>query len=357
MSLDLSKAVASGLVFIGGEEEVIRWRRLKEVLATAEIAPEDFDFETITADAKPIGDWLASVTTLPFMSARRTVVVRNVLRVDPKEFEAKLKTKLPNESLLILVGDEEPGSDDRQRTFTTRSTAWAKLVPKLGGTFIPCSLDSRTFQSSIQQEVKAMGKKMGGQATVLLEEMTGSHFSRALRELEKVRLFVGDAPEIQAADVREVVAPSREWSIWSLIDSVAAPNPTQALKQLRIVLGSPTKIEEAANRNILPQLSRHFRLLFQARVCLDHGQTPPALSEQVLRQLPAKHIGLEKPFVINKIMGQARKLDRNACARGLTAIAEADGKLKGSLPGFNALDTMETLILQLCQTVGQPVAR
>lgn len=357
MSPDLTKAVASSLVFIGGDEEEIRWRRLKELLATAEITPEDFDCETFTADSKPIGDWLASVTTLPFMAARRTVIVRNILRVDPKEFESKLKGRLPDESLLILVGDDEPGSDDRQRTFSTRSTAWSKLVPKLGGTYLPCSLDSRTFQSSIQQEVKAMGKKMGGQATILLEEMTGSHFSRALRELEKVRLFVGDAPEIQASDIREVVAPSREWSIWSLIDAVAAPNPTLALKQLRIVLGSPTKIEEAANRNILPQLSRHFRLLFQARVCLDHGQTPPALSETVLRQLPVKHIGLEKPFVINKIMGQARKLDRAACVAGLAAIAETDAKLKGALPAFNALDTMETLVLQLCSTVGQPIAR
>lgn len=352
MKKAFDRASQSNLILIWGQEDELRRETLRELLVHLETGPDDFDFDAIGATDKSIGDWISSVSTIPFFAERRTLVVRNLLRIDPKEVTVnKILTQVPSSGRLILVADEESGGEDRAQRLATMAKQWSAAVTQAGGVCFDCTIDPKSFQAELSQEAKKREKRMSGPALNLLQEMTGGHYSRAVAELEKLCLFVGDSPEIREADVSQVVLASHEWSIWVLVDAVAKGNTAAALRQLRIILSSRNKLEEAALRSVLPQLTRHIRLLWQARACLDVGERPPNLSTTCLKMLPEKNISHEKQFVVNKLLQQAQGVTLWQCSRCLEELAIADGRLKGQLPAGSTLDTLEIMVLNLSNTL------
>jgi hypothetical protein len=122
LSFSAAKALASRVIMLSGEEEALRRRALTEILRLA-TEDGDFDLQTFEAgDAEP-GEWIASAGTSPFLSARRTVVVRHLLRRDEIDGIGGLKT-LPESALLVLVADEESGDESKQRRLATVRKNW-----------------------------------------------------------------------------------------------------------------------------------------------------------------------------------------------------------------------------------------
>lgn len=343
MKLKLPDLSQTRILLIAGDEDALRRRAFGEVLTGLGVSADDFDLEAFNADTRPPQDWEAAAGTPPFFSPRRVVIVRQVLRQDPP---AK-SLAIPETGFLLLVADEESGSEDKQRQFTTRGKAWAKWCKEAGGYTVDCTVDPKLLQNLLRAEAEQMGKKMSVPAAKLLEEMTGANFSRAMGEIEKLSLFLGDRHEIREEDVRKVVFPTRDWSLWSLIDAVIDQKPAVALAELRSLLGTSTKVEEAANRSILPQLSRQVRLVWQARVCLDQGDRAPDVRPSTLALLPEKNISGERGFVITKAFRQAGRLSLAQLTDALQELADADAQLKGALPSAGARETLETLILRL----------
>jgi DNA polymerase III delta subunit len=264
----------------------------------------------------------------------------------------QLKT-LPEYSRLILVADDEPG-DDKSRKFETNGRWWAGAVQKCDG--IVC--DFKSFSSNALKNLKAdaieRGKTLSERAAAALLEMTGGSLSRSLQELEKLLLFVGEKDTIQEADVRAVAVPSPEWSVYKLVDSALAGNPGLALRQLRILVGSVAKAEEAAFSRILPQLSRQLRLVWQARLFIESKASlqdpPPAL----LARLPEKpRITGERDFVQRNAMQMARKLSFAQLAACFEIVSDTDSALKGLLPSIEPMDTLERMVLKMEQVVGR----
>src|SRR5947209_8185433 len=136
MKWDADKALTFQIVMLSGSEDRMRMAALNELL-TAASGGDDFDLEVFIADSSTPSQWYGSASTAPFLSPRRTVVVRNILRKDPKEVQ--LQT-LPQTGLLVLVADDEGGDADKQRRVDTWKKSWGNLVAKSGGTVIELSL-------------------------------------------------------------------------------------------------------------------------------------------------------------------------------------------------------------------------
>ena len=99
---------------LGGDEEELRRRAFHDILAAANIEKDDFDMVSMEADFQSPMDWYASVSTSPFLSERRTTIIRHLLRCDVDKLKSVDLSKLPESSLLILIADDESG-DDEQR--------------------------------------------------------------------------------------------------------------------------------------------------------------------------------------------------------------------------------------------------
>lgn len=346
--------MASKVVMLSGDEDALRSRALQE-LVTAATLEDDFDIEVVDAGETGPTQWSASAGTAPFLSSRRTVIVRHLLRCDG--IETAGWKDLPETALMVLVADDESGDDSKQSRLTTLRGHWEKAVKASGGHIEVFKTDPKQVVESIRQEAIRFGKKMSPKAAETLAEMCGGSLSRALEELEKLALFVGSNEQISDVDVRDVAMPSREWNVYKMVDAAFNGDGGEALRQLRILVGSSTKAEDAAFARILPTIHRQLKLIWQAKLILNAKANPEDPPDSVTRLFPDNPSILKQaPFVRNKAMRSARTVNLKQLAQCFQILSDADSRLKGQLPSFSGMESLEQMLLQMIETL-RPMAQ
>lgn len=342
---------SSRVVAISGKEGSLRRQALQTTLEA--LAVDEFDIQTFEAGESSSVDWIASAGTAPFLSDRRVTIVRHLLRAEADVAPDKFAS-LPPSASLILVADDELGDDQRQTRLAAIRTKWENTVRSGGGHVVVCTVDPRDVIPALKAEATALGKQISAQALALLVEMTGQSLSRSIEELNKVALFVGENPQIRELDVQRVAMSSREYNAFKLVDSALSGNPGDALRMLNDLVASRARADDVAHASLFPNLRRQLRLLWQARVVLDHGQTIDTVSSEVAALLPDKpNLLREKEFVQGKIMRLARNLTLDQIAQCMQSLSDADSGLKGLKPSFSGQDTLERLALNLSRTVSR----
>ncbi len=361
MKFDAAKALAHKVVLIGGAEEALRRAALRALLAAVSPDEEDFDRESIFADAKAPMEWVASAGTAPFLSPRRTTLIRNLLRVDPRDWAgggavkdkdhplAKAFLGLPDTALLVLVADDESGDEAKQRTLAGLGKRWASLVTAGGGFVASFDVDPKKVAEAVRQEVQGRGLKMSPAAASLLAEMSGGRLSVALAEIEKLAVYIGASDTIRESDVREAATPEKEYNVYGLVDAVVAGEQGRALTQLRILFDRADRVENEAFPRVFPTLLRQFRLIWQARLCIEDGCSPKAPSSAVRAMLPEKpNLSTEGDWSQERAMRAARRIGLAATRACFDELVDADAKMKGLRPSFDAMDTLEQMVLRMC---------
>jgi DNA polymerase III subunit delta len=352
MSFSVEKALQHRVILLAGDEEFLRREALRALLDASGASDEDFDLQHFDAGESSPAEWAAAVGTAPFLSARRTGIVRHLLRVETDRLGGIDLKALPPTALLILVADDEGGDETKQQRLRTVRQHWEKMVAGAEGFVAPLKADVKALTDTLRREASERGKPLASGGAQLLAEMCGSSLSRSIGELEKVILFAGDEPSIREDHIRQVVVPSREWNVFRLVDATLSGEVAEALNQLRILVGSPGKAEDAAFRNILPNVSRTLRLLWQARLCLDASAAPGDPPPQVRAMFPERpNLASEKSFVQSKVMKMARGVSLAQLAGCLAVLADTDARLKGGLPAFNANETLERMVLEMAKIV------
>ena len=349
MKLDVESTIQNRVILICGEEDYLRRSAMLAVRKHLIEANDEFDVETIFAnEAQPI-EWTAKVGTTPFLSDRRVLLVRNLLSFGPPEekFEEQLSALPVSAALILVTNEDQSGDDEKRRKEKVLVQAWQTTVRKGGGAIVSCSIDSKGIVPVIRDEATALGKALAPQAAQLLADFCGQSLSRSLEELEKLAMFVGEANEIRVADIQFAVVPSREWSVFSLVDAVTAQRTSEAISQLRILLASAKKADEAAIRSILPNMSRQLKLIWQARLSQDAGvRSAETIPQSLCNEWPDKpNLAKEKAFPQRKAWEAARNCPADLAVRCLEEVADADARLRGILPTNGGYETMERLVL------------
>lgn len=349
MKFDAEKALKHQIVLLAGAEPVLRREALNKLVKLASDGDE-FDTVVFTADSTPVSEWIGNVCTAPFLSPRRVVVVRQLLRNDGWE---QLSSNLPESALLILVADDEPSEDQYKASKAqTAMRNWKSSVTKAKGMVSDLSVDSKTLMITLKDDAKANGKDLTTPAATALREMCGDSYSRAVDELQKIYSFLGDRSRITEDDVRQIVVPSREWNIFKLLDAVVASDSGGALRQLQILIGSSSKAEAVAFSTILPQLSRTFRLILQARMILDAKADASNVPPDIARLLPTKNNLLqEKEYPRTKAFQGAAQMSLRQVSECLVLVADTDAKLKGLGASYSGYDTLQRLVLDMIEVI------
>jgi DNA polymerase-3 subunit delta len=348
MVFQADKAAAHRVVFLGGDEEILRRRALASLLAFCGADADAFDVENMEGGINTPGDWIAASGTAPFLAARRIVTVRRLLRTDIDGVKRGVFKSLPETALIILVADDEAGDDERQRRLRQTRAAWEKLVAAEAGHVESFKLDPRAIRQMVKDEAESLDRKISEASLDLLIEMTGGGLSRAFEELEKLALFTQGETAIREAEIRQLVAPTREWNVFKLVDALASGQVAEALRQLKILVGSQSKAEDAAMRSILPQTSRSLKLLWQGRLFFEAGRQPAAPTPELLEMLPERpRLSNEMAFLQTRTMNVSRRLTLDQIADGLEIVARTDARLKGLGDAFSAMDTLESMVLEM----------
>jgi DNA polymerase-3 subunit delta len=351
MGSSSAAAAKSAVVMLSGSEEELRRRALRGLVDVPGVDP--IDVEVYVAGESEPSAWYSAALTAPFLSDRRVVVVRNLLRAggpdDAPDSVLDLKA-VPPSARLVLVADDEQGDDFKQRRLDALARQWERRVEESGGKVLRFEVGSSEVKKQLRTEIEALGRTATVRALDLLIEMTGGSFSRAVEELEKLDLFVEREATIQERDVLAVVVPSREWNVFRLVDAIVAGQVAEALAQLRTVIELPQKAEDAAMQRILPALNRQLRLIWQARLCVEAGCAPQSAPDSVARHFLEKpSLAQERDFVIRNAMRAARSMDFALLARCFEIVGNADAALKGLLPSFSAGETLEQMVLRMAE--------
>lgn len=365
MKLDLSKAVNQPVVLLQSAEGSLVTQALHSLLAAHTLPDEPLETEVFVGDASTPSSWVGSAGVVPFLTETRIVVVRGLGRCNPsKHWDAKVTKNhpfvkdlagLPDTARLILVGDEEGGSQEKRQTAQEQVERWSKLVGFAGG--LVCRLDlspDETTQALIDRAA-AHGKKLSKPLAEKLSQMLGGQSGLALAEVDKLVLYIGDEKTISDQAIERLVIPEIDYNIFQLSDGVFRGDSRFALKQLQLLSARIPDMQAESLSRVLPMLHRHLRFAWQARICLEARCRPNDPPESVKQLFPDKpQLSAEKDWLQKKHMDAAKGLNFHKLSLCLAELAKADHKLKGILPAFKAEETIELLVLNMTQICRDP---
>lgn len=353
MISNIPKLVASKCVLYNVHEAALLKTELAALFAEVGIEKGDYDLEEFTAESSSLDMWVSSAGTFPFLAPKRVVVVRNLQKSNDPNVDVNKLKMLGDFSLLILLASHDGAESG---SGASKVKAWEKAVNAAGGSVVSLKVDAGKVGEMIKQQVISRGYTIPPSVLTMLVEMTGSQYSYALEELEKVYLLC-PAKVIDERTVKMAVVPSREWNVWKLIDALCSGNVGESLKHLRIIVSNKGKVEDVAFSQLFPLIVRQLKFLFQGRMCLDHRCQPSQAPESVRALFPSKpNLGSESSYRQDSIMRAAGKLELSQINRAIGLVAEADGALKGQSASFSAIDTLERLVFDLARTLGSKTA-
>ena len=251
----------------------------------------------------------SAAQTLPMMGEWRMVLVRGAHQLVAAEL-AGLVSYLadPNpRATLVLTA---PKVDKRIKFFAAARKAkvfWELAAPRrLGGW--------------IEAEAKSRDIRIDRQGARRLLDVIGKDVSRLSVALDQLALYAGDAP-VTAEHVDELIANTRESSVFELTDAVGAGDRAGALTAIASLAD-----QRQSTLGVVMMMARHVRQLCLAREILDSGGGRGLASAL---KVP--------PFVADKLAGQAKRYDTTRLLAGLAKLSEADRACKGMAPRMRTL--------------------
>jgi DNA polymerase-3 subunit delta len=308
--------------YLAGEsfpvEQVVAALR-QAVLGASENA---FNYDALLASETSPTSVLGAVRTMPMFGPRRLVQVRDAHHWKAEELAQLvpyLKDPSPS-SCLLLIAEK---ADLRLKFFAEikKSGVVAKFEP----------LKDRQVAAWVAGEARRQKLKLEPGAAESLAEAVGVEMAQLASAIERLALYAGLGTPITSRHVEELLATTRQRSVFELTNAVGRGDRREALLVLRRMLE-----DRESGVMIVAMLARHLRQLWSAK-------------ELAERNLPraeiASSLGIH-PFFVGDIIQQAQRMSGAALGRTHRALFEADRSLKSSRLTERAI--LEGLVFALC---------
>jgi DNA polymerase-3 subunit delta len=179
-----------------------------------------------------------------------------------------------------------------------------------------------------QQMARGLGAEFDRDAAEELVDLLDGELARICVEVEKLATYVGSQRRISRADVDALVVSAKKYSVWQLAEILAGGQRAQAIEFLDSLLR-----EGEQPAALVGAMAWMYRKLIEA-------QELPALSAWQA----AGRLGM-RPESAELALRQSRRIPRAQLLAGLTALYEADSRLKSGSVDHRAV--MEFLVARL----------
>jgi DNA polymerase-3 subunit delta len=299
--------VADGLdpIYVLHSEHPVLIERAVAAIRDVALPPAARGFNYDVLEGKPRGNQIVALCqTLPMMAKSRMVFVRDIGLLPADEAEPVIEyLAKPNPSTVLVAVTSK--LDKRLKLFAQ--------VSKKG--FLHVLEAPRQVGPWVRDEAKAQGVKMDAAAISRLVDTVGNDLSRLSLSIGQLGLYAGDRP-VTSDDVDELIADTRERSVFELTDAIGAGDRKRALT----AVASLCDQRESAV-GVVVMLARHIRQLTLLHTMRAHNVPKPEW---------ASRVGVP-PFVIDKLVQQARGYTPAALAQATQRLANADRALKGDI--------------------------
>lgn len=292
-------------IYVLHSEHPILLERAIHAIRDATVPPAARGFNYDVVEGKPSANRIVALAqTLPMMAARRMVFVRDLTLLPADDAEALLAyVAKPNPST-VIVG--------LVTKIDKRLKLWAQLSKK---GFLHVLEAPRQVAPWVRGEAAAKGVRIEPQAVNRLIDTVGNDLSRLSLSLEQLGLYAGDRP-VSSDDVDDLVADTRERSVFELTDAIGAADRARAMA----AVSSLCDQRESAV-GVVVMLARHIRQLS----ILHHLR-----ATNVPRPQWGQAIGVP-PFLVDKLVAQSRSFTAAALAMATQRLATVDRALKGDI--------------------------
>ncbi|RLB11574.1 MAG: DNA polymerase III subunit delta [Deltaproteobacteria bacterium] len=278
-----------------------------------------FYADEISADTSSVFNFINS---FPFMADKKIAVIKNVDKLSNELLDRFLNyIQNPSDFVSIVFLAEKPDF----------KISFFKYIKDSGNAIYFKQLNEAETIAWIHKTAKQMGLDISHDACVYLFLTVGNNLYELHSELQKLFSFYGKENKIGVEEIKSIISPSRDYSIFDLVDNVAFKRLPEALKALNNYLEREGK-EKALL--VLNMLIRQLTLLQKTKIVLRTGD-----KKKLQKKL---HL---YSFLVNKLVEQNRFWTEEEIEKAFDLLSEADLLIKSGSPPTLVL---EQLITSLC---------
>lgn len=315
---------AGPLYYIYGDEQYLVERAVK-LLMDRTVSPDfrEFNLNVYYGTEAKGTEIVDTAQTLPMFAERRVVLVRKSSSLSAAVLEALTAyVQDPSPATCLIFQGEK--IDQRKRFF--------QELKKHGELVEFKRLYENQLGAFIRNEATGHGKRMEPAAADMLAYLIGANLQELASQIEKAATYVGDAPVITVADIRQIASDTRVSTVFDLANALGERSLATTLRSLHTMLR-----DGEAPLMILNMITRHFRQLRLVREMMEKRMSPQEI---------AKGAGIN-PYFVSGVMGQAKNFALTEFGGVFERLYATDLALKtsGGRPG----DLMERLMIDLCR--------
>lgn len=321
--MNLEGGRISPLYLFSGQEEFLKEevvKRLRDFL----LAPGtiDLNYHLFYGKEDSGARIVEAASTLPFMSEKRLVVVKEGERLgvsDKKEILKYAQSPSPSTCLVLLID-----KIDRRESFYS-------LLMESGEEVSFKSISKGDILGWIKNRAREEGKRITPQAAFELKERAGGSLRELTGHLTKLFLYAGDKKDIGVEEVRALVGEGRETSSFDLTEAISERKKDKALKILGKILSEGRKAPE-----IIGLIAWQMRRIAEAKSRIARGEKPMEVCQ---------YLGIF-PFFRKKFISQVKKFSLPKLRENFYSLLEADRQFKSGKLTPDLI--LEFLVIKLC---------
>jgi len=275
--------------------------------------------------ALELADVLDDLRTLPFLTDRRLVVLREA---DPfiTRYRTQLETYIqdPSPTGVLLI-------ECKTLPANTRLYKFVQAV----GEVIKCEAPAaRSIPSWLVNRCRDMhGIRLEARPAAMLCDLVGQDLGVLDGELQKLALYVGERERITAADVEALVGQYRQERVWGILSAIAAGDEPRALALWEEVW----QTDRAAPGRAIGGIAFTVRRLLDAKRAQQAGASVRQVAGILMRRGDEQRLQAElAAFSLAQVEGM------------LCRLLEADVAAKTGLASVRS--SIEAFIVELCHS-------
>ncbi len=281
----------------------------------------ELDYKVLHGEDTSAEEILASVSTIPFFSSKRLVVVKNSEKLSKDDTSHLIKyIKKPNQYTCLVID-----TDDGAILKDDPSIARYVKVMKFS-----CPADTEG-SSWISRFVSSRGKNIEEGAIEIIKELQGRDLLNLSQELEKLITYTGERKEITVPDVENLVGKSVMASAFDIAHAVAEMDTAKAISIVHKLVSFGKRAHE-----IIGLLAWHFKTLLKIKTLSQAGRTEYSIMQDL--RLPRKNAPA--------LLTQSALYSHEDIGSKLMILLEADLDIKRAR--YNPSLILEFAIIRLC---------
>jgi DNA polymerase-3 subunit delta len=327
---DLEKGQLAPLYFLFGEEPYLLNQSVERFkFAVLNEGAIDFNYSFFYASDADITVVRDAVETLPMMSPRRLVVLKEAQELNDKEWAAlePLIEEQVESTVFVITASRVDKRKKQMRLLLDKAACVEFKKPY-----------ENQIPSWINYIAQTLGLTISNDAIHLLHKLVGHHLTEIEAELKKLGEYVEGARRIEVTDVAQVVSRSKEENVFDFTKAIGECDRVRALEHLIFLL------DQGQNEvGIVNLVARHIRILLAVKRGHEEGLTGAKLA----------HYAQVPPYFLENYLEQSRLWTVRKLESTLLILSETDKALKSS--PLSSHIWLENMVLKTCQVAHAPV--